>query len=139
MKFWRFLSILFAFVLLSSALSCFAFAEGIVEPQLNYTKNIDAFITISGGKATVTGTISPLASTETRKVSIIVYLQRKENGKWRSLDSWSGSATNATAKASGSKTIERGYEYRALAVGRISTAEGVLLERPTSASSSQSY
>ena len=57
MKFCRFLSILLAFVLLSSVLSCFAFAEGIVEPQLNYTKNIDAFITISGGKATVTGNI----------------------------------------------------------------------------------
>lgn len=139
MKYHRFLCILLVLSLLLAAIPFTAICEDSLDPQSEYTSNINATLSINGSKASVQGTITPKASTETRKVSIIVYLQRKENGKWHSLDSWSGSATNARAKASGSKTIERGYEYRALAVGRISTAEGVLLERPTSASSSQSY
>lgn len=139
MKYHRFLCILLALSLLLCAVPFTAVCEESVEPQWEYASIIKATISINGNKASVQGYITPKSSTENRKLSIIVYLQRKENGKWRSLDSWSGSATNATAKASGSKTIERGYEYRALAVGRISTAEGVLLERPTSASSSQSY
>ena len=139
MKYHRFLCILLALSLLLATIPFTAICEDSLDPQLEYASNISATLSINGSKASVQGTITPKASTETRKVSIIVYLQRKENGKWHSLDSWSGSATNATAKASGSKAIERGYEYRALAVGRISTAEGVLLERPTSASSSQTY
>lgn len=139
MKYYRFLCILLALSSLIAAIPLTAVSENATDPQWDYTSTIDAIISINGSKATVTGNISPLASSETRKVSIIVYLQRKENGKWHSLDSWSGSATNARARASGSKIIEKGYEYRALAVGRISTAEGVLLERPTKASSSQSY
>ena len=131
----------FACILLSAALlfTCFASALATVKPQYDHAEDVYASISISGTKASVSGKIIPVSSTETRKVSIIVYLQRKENGKWRSLDSWSGSATNATARASGSKTIEKGYEYRALSVGRISTAEGVLLERPTKASSAKAY
>ena len=132
----RFVCILLA---LSLFFTCVVSALAVVEPQYKYADDIQAYISITGSKATVTGKIVPIGSTETRKASVTVYLQRKENGKWHSLDSWSGSATNATARASGSKTIERGYEYRALSVGRISTAEGVLLERPTKASSSQSY
>ena len=139
MKYHRFLCILLALSLLLAAIPFTAICEDSLDPQSEYVSSMKATLSINGSKASVQGYITPKASTETRKVSIIVYLQRKENGKWRSLDSWSGSATNARAKASGSKTIERGYEYRALAVGRISTAEGVLLERPTSASSSQSY
>lgn len=139
MKYHRSLCILLALGLLLATIPFTAACEEPVEPQWEYASNIKATISINGNKASVQGYISPKTSTETRNASIIVYLQRKENGKWHSLDSWSGSATNATARASGSKTIEKGYEYRALAVGRISTAEGVLLERPTSASSSKSY
>lgn len=120
--------------------SCFhATASGEVLPQYSHTRSIRASLSFDGDKATASGGISPKSSDDVCKVRITVYLQRKENGVWITIDSWKDTQTNGKAQAVGEKSVSKGYQYRTYAVGSISTEEGVLLERVTATSKTVSH
>ena len=87
-----------------------------------------------GDTAFSSGSVAPQSYGSDWTSRINVYLQRKEDGVWKNVDSWNGSKVNGTAAAGGEVTVEKGYSYRTYAVGRIYNKEGVLLERVTATS-----
>lgn len=107
------LSILFVVTLLTPGF-CFGIADGSSESPENpmrytLTASITAGLSISGGKAHVTGLVS--AKYASAHCSIKVQLQKKgSNGVWHGVKSWTNSGTLATS-AGGDVNVSSG-SYR---------------------------
>ena len=133
---------LFNFVLcfmLICAICIPAIADTEISPQYSHTKSIRANLSFKGDTALSSGSVAPQSYDSDLTARINVYLQRKEDGVWKNVDSWNGSRVNGMAEAGGEVTVAKGYSYRTYAVGRIYNKEGVLLERVTATSSSVSH
>ena len=109
----------------------FASAEPDTIRRYSHISSIYANLRIEDGTAYSDGDITPNDFTANYTARITVYLQRKANGSWQTVASWSDSQVNGTAIAGGSRTVTPGYEYRTYVVGTISAADGTLLERAT--------
>lgn len=106
------LSVLFITTVMASGL-CLAIGEEITDSpdtpmRYNLTSSISAGLSISGGTAHVTGRVS--AKYASANCSIKVQLQKKINGTWYSVKSWSNSGTQATS-AGGDVSVTSG-SYR---------------------------
>lgn len=99
--------------------------------RYSYIEACNAYLTIEDGVVSSSGNIVAQDITANYTARITVYLQRKANGSWQTVASWSGSQVNGIATAGGSRTVTPGYEYRTYVVGTISDADGTLLERAT--------
>ena len=133
---------LFNFVLcfmLICAICIPAIADTEISPQYSHTKSIRANLSFKGDTALSSGSVAPQSYDSDWTARINVYLQRKEDGVWKNVDSWSGSKVNGMAAAGGEVTVAKGYSYRTYAVGRIYNKEGVLLERVTATSKTVSH
>lgn len=108
-----------------------ASAGGEIIPYYTDTYSVRANLSFEGDVAVSSGSITPKKSNEVRKAVVNVFLQRKESGKWKTVQPWLGTNNNDRAEAGGRVTVSKGYDYRTYVVGRIYDAEGLLLERVT--------
>lgn len=82
--------------------------EGIV-PYYIAIKSHDKKLSISSsGTATCTGSTTVFSG---YKAYTVVELQRKSNGTWSSIDSWSATG-GTTASVNKSRSVSKGYSYR---------------------------
>ena len=109
----------------------FASAEPDFEHRYSHMKSIAAYLDIEDGTAYSDGEVIPISFSANYTARITVYLQRKANGSWQTIATWSDSQVNGVAMAGGSRTVTSGYESRTYVVGTISDADGTLLERAT--------
>lgn len=67
----------------------------IISPQYDYINRVNSILTISNGKATITGSITktPLGGS----VYLRCTLQKKSNDSWLNIKSWSKSSTTTTS------------------------------------------
>ena len=105
-----------------------------ISPKYSHTMSIRANLSFKGDTALSSGGVTPKSYSDDWTSRINVYLQRKEDGVWKNVDSWNGSRVNGMAEAGGEVTVAKGYSYRTYAVGRFYNKEGVLLERVTATS-----
>lgn len=103
---------------------------GIQPRRYEYIRSVYANVTISGGVATVKGEATAGSGV---RIAVTVQLQRKDGDKWMPIDTWSGGFD-----ASGSKSISRGYQYRAYVTARAYIGDS-LVETVYKASSVKSY
>lgn len=108
-----------------------ATAGGAISPYYTDTYSVRANLSFEGDVAVSSGSVTPKRSDEVRKAVVSVFLQRKENGKWKPVGSWIGSDFNERAEAGGRVTVSKGYDYRTYVVGRVYDANGLLLETVT--------
>jgi hypothetical protein len=72
--------------------------------------------------------------------SIIVKLQRKSDGSWKTIATWRDSGQGyAGASAGGTKNVASGYSYRVSVSATVKNASGHVIERPVKNSSVKSY
>jgi len=86
-----------------------------VEPMAENYSKATASISLSGSSAKVSGQIIGRAG-KTTKTSIHLYLQQYKNGSWVNVDDWTSSGDTVTQSLSKTKTVTKGYKYRAKAV-----------------------
>lgn len=126
---------LVSLVLLLIGLSS-AQADGIV-PYYDYAAAVNVGFLITDGSASCSGSVQP--KERTHKATVTVKLQQN-NGGWTTIATWSGSAlAGKTASASGTKSLDSGYDYRVVVSGTIKNASGTVLERPSATSAIKSY
>ncbi|MBR4862680.1 MAG: hypothetical protein IKU09_10825 [Firmicutes bacterium] len=68
----------------------------------------------SSGIAEATGRITGKAGTTT-KTTVHLYLQRYEDGEWVDVDDWILSQNTVSTTLTETKSVDRGYKYRAKA------------------------
>lgn len=108
-----------------------------ITPQYTYTSVIKSSINVSGKTATAAGSITP--KPYNRKTFVKVQLQKKENGSWTTIASWTESNDNGVSSVMGSKTLTKGNTYRTYTTGKVYDNSGNLLETVYKASSIYSY
>lgn len=114
-----------------------ASADTEIMPCFVYTNRIEAKIGISGGTAKAEGGIYPSGG---QRTAIIVYLQKENSsGRWTTLAVWSGSNDSGISKASGSKEVTSGYNYRVKVLGKVYDSSGAVIESITTYSLTKSY
>lgn len=86
-----------------------------IQPMAANYMAASASISLSGNTAKVTGTITGKIG-QTTKTSINLYLQQYRNGSWVTIDNWTSSGNTESRLLSKSKTVTKGYKYRAKAV-----------------------
>ena len=74
-----------------------------------------ASISLSENTVKANGTITGKLG-QTTKTSINLYLQQYRNGSWVTIDNWTSSGNTESRSLSKSKTVTKGYKYRAKAV-----------------------
>ena len=138
MRFRLFVVTVILSVILSTAFST-ALAANVpgITPQYTYTSVIKSSISVSGKTATAAGSITP--KPYNRKTFVKVQLQKKENGSWTTIASWTESNNNGVSSAMGSKTLTKGKTYRTYTTGKVYDSSGNLLETVYKASSTYSY
>jgi hypothetical protein len=86
-----------------------------IETMAENYSTVSAFISLSGNSVEVTGKIIGRAG-KTTKTSIHLYLQQYKNGSWVNVDDWTSSGDTVARQLSKTKTVTKGYKYRAKAV-----------------------
>ena len=82
-----------------------------VSPQFEYASSATAGLKISSGKATVSGSVigySHIAD----KITMYVYLQRYENGTWKTVESFYENFAHYRGTLEETVQIDSGYVYR---------------------------
>ncbi len=127
---------IFAIILVIFFVSMLTFSAYAEEDLYRYSHflNINANLSINGGLASSSGSATPKPSTETRKVTILVVLQKYDDGVWRIVKSWSATAYNTSALAGGTWSVPSGYQYRTYVSAKVYDGDGHLLEHVTKTS-----
>ncbi len=125
------LFLVFVFAILSISFSSAEDEDGI---RYSHFKSVSATLDISGGVASSYGSATPRISSETRMVTILVVLQKYDDGVWRIVKSWSATAYNTTASAGGTWSVPSGYQYRTYVSAKVYDGDGHLLEHVTKTS-----
>ena len=90
--------------------TCLSFAYGSDdddgETKAKYYSSALANISISGGTVTTTGKV--VGNNSTTKITIKLYLQKKSNGSWSNVASWTGTKVGKDYKLTKSKVISKG-------------------------------
>ena len=94
----------------------------IISPQYIYINSASSSLSISGGTATIKGNVQ---KTPTGKdINLTCTLQKKSNGSWSDVKSWSKStSTSPSVYISEKYTVSKG-EYRVAAYYSVSGANG---------------
>ena len=92
-----------------------ALPESGIELMAEYHSAANATLSISSsGVATAKGSIIGILGTTT-KTTVHLYLQRYENGAWVDVDDWTLSQNTVSTTLTETKSVDRGYKYRAKA------------------------
>ena len=87
-------------------------SEGSIMPRYSYTRSVAVMLDISeDGTATAATKVTGYPDTATA-VHIFMYLERKVNGQWQTVESWSESASSYSLTMEESADVESGYTYR---------------------------
>ena len=87
-------------------------SEGVIMPRYSYTRSVAVMLDISeDGTATAATKVTGYPDTATA-VYIFMYLERKENGRWETVESWSESSSSYSLTMEESAEVESGYTYR---------------------------
>ena len=93
--------------------------------RYDHTSFISAELSISWGKAHAYGEIDPI---ENNRTTITVRLQRKEDGSWTTIKTWTGQNNNGPCDAGGAVSISSGYLYRTYVTGKVYSSAGSVIE-----------
>ena len=86
--------------------------ENAIMPCYEYTESVAVSLKISkSGTATAKADLSGYPGTTTG-VHIFMYLEREEDGKWVTVESWSGSASSHSLASEEAVEVDSGYTYR---------------------------
>lgn len=89
--------------------------EEVVEPMALYYSTVSASLSISSsGIATAKGAIKGIPGTTT-KTTVHLYLQQYKNGEWVDVDDWLETGEAVSRTLTKTKTVTKGYTYRAKA------------------------
>lgn len=104
-------------IMLLSASTVFGAVTSVpqLEPMAENYLGAYASIKQSGSTVTVSGVIEGKFG-QTTKTSVHLYLQQYKSGKWVSIADWTTTVNADSASLSKSKTVTKGYKYRAKAV-----------------------
>ena len=92
-----------------------ALPESGIELMAEYHSAANATLSISSsGVATAKGSIIGILGTTT-KTTVHLYLQRYEDGEWVDVDDWLLSQNAVSTTLTETKSVDRGYKYRAKA------------------------
>ena len=86
-----------------------------IQPMAANYMAASASISLSENTVKANGTITGKLG-QTTKTSINLYLQQYRNGSWVTIDNWTSSVNTESRSLSKSKTVTKGYKYRAKAV-----------------------
>ena len=86
-----------------------------IQPMAANYMAASASISLSENTVKANGTITGKLG-QTTKTSINLYLQQYRNGSWVTIDNWTSSGNTESRSLSKSKTVTKGYKYRAEAV-----------------------
>ena len=86
-----------------------------IQPMAANYMAASASISLSENTVKANGTITGKLG-QTTKTSINLYLQQYRNGSWVTIDNWTSSGNTESRSLSKSKTVTKGYKYRAKAV-----------------------
>lgn len=86
-----------------------------IQPMAANYMAASASISLSENTVKANGTITGKLG-QTTKTSINLYLQQYRNGSWVTIDNWTSSGNTESISLSKSKTVTKGYKYRAKAV-----------------------
>ena len=86
-----------------------------IQPMAANYMAASASISLSGSAVKATGTITGKIG-QTTKTSINLYLQQYRNGSWVTIGNWTSAGNTESRSLSKSKTVIKGYKYRAKAV-----------------------
>ena len=86
-----------------------------IQPMAANYMAASASISLSENNVKANGTITGKLG-QTTKTSINLYLQQYRNGSWVTIDNWTSSGNTESRSLSKSKTVTKGYKYRAKAV-----------------------
>lgn len=86
-----------------------------IQPMADNYMAASASISLSENTVKANGTITGKLG-QTTKTSINLYLQQYRNGSWVTIDNWTSSGNTESRSLSKSKTVTKGYKYRAKAV-----------------------
>lgn len=84
-------------------------AKGIV-PYTMYIDDAQSRLSISSGKATVSSYVE--GRSDVTKVKITAKLQKYENGKWKTIETFTKSSNGTIVTISGTYSVTKGYTYR---------------------------
>ena len=98
----------------TTAFGAIASTPDILPMAANYMA-ASASISLSGSAVKATGTITGKIG-QTTKTSINLYLQQYRNGSWVTIGNWTSAGNTESRSLSKSKTVIKGYKYRAKAV-----------------------
>ncbi len=109
-------SVLICLLVVMTAVPVYASNQnGNASPWALYYSYASAKLSIaSGGTATITGSITGIPGTTT-KTTVHLYLQQYKNGDWEDVDDWLDSGETVSRTLTKSKSVEKGYKYRAKA------------------------
>lgn len=138
MKFRRSIVAIALTLVLSVVLSASqAAVNPVISPQYTYTSVIKSTLNVFGGTASASGSITPKPSN--CRTFVKVNLQKKENGSWITIASWTESNESGVSSVRGSKALTKGITYRAYTIGKVYDSSGSLLETAYKASKTYSY
>lgn len=83
-----------------------------ITPFNTYTLVLRANLSISSGKATVSGTVQ--GSSSSYSITGKLSLQRLENGTWKTIKTWTADKGTGTLSSSETTTVASGYTYRTM-------------------------
>ena len=83
-----------------------------IQPMASNYMAASASISLSENTVKANGTITGKLG-QTTKTSINLYLQQYRNGSWVTIDNWTSSGNTESRSLSKSKTVTKGYKYRA--------------------------
>jgi len=124
--------------MLCSTASAFATISEVPEAGVyaNNYLSASASISLSSGTATVSGKITGIAG-QTTKTSVHLYLQQYKSGSWQTVKDWTSTGSTMSRSLSKSKSVTKGYKYRAKAVCQAYV--GSKVEKVTKYSKTVSY
>lgn len=103
-------------LLLLMTVSFSAHAEDDIQLCYTLTSDISAALSISGGTATCSGTISMRSGSS---ASMTMKLQQKVDNKWTTIATWTTSGKAPTVSLSKTKSVSKGYSYRVYVSGTV--------------------
>ncbi len=85
------------------------------EPMAKNYMSASAAISLSGSSVKVSGRITGKIG-KTTETSVQLYLQQYKNGRWITIADWVYSGETVSASISKTRTVAKGYKYRAKAI-----------------------
>lgn len=109
-----FISLLVLLLMTAAFTSAYAVAGNSISPMASNYRSATARLSLNGGTATASGTLTGINGTTT-KATVHLYLQQYRNGEWSDYDDWLESNAGYDCVVVKTVSVPKGYKYRAKA------------------------